>query len=204
VRPESDRHFDWIVFTRRDGVRAFAARRAGCAKVAGRDLRYWPGHAQAAEEAGLVVSLMPRSTWPRASWRRSRESIFAESASCFHALPSARDVVPDELRRLGAHVEVVEAYRTAVLRTPPHAQPDSFAKARGGWITFTSSSTVRNFVSTAGRLASLDGVRVASIGPVTSATAVKLGIAVDVEASTYTTDGLVDAVVSASSSPADR
>ncbi|MEN6602548.1 MAG: uroporphyrinogen-III synthase, partial [Bryobacteraceae bacterium] len=74
---------------------------------------------------------------------------------------------------------------------------------RPDWITFTSSSTVKNFVSAAG-VASLNRVRVASIGPVTSATARKLGIVVEAEASTYTTEGLVEAIINASSSPADR
>jgi uroporphyrinogen III methyltransferase/synthase len=68
--------------------------------------------------------------------------------------------------------------------------------ARPEWATFTSSSTAKNFVWAAG-LAALDGVRVASIGPVTSATARKLGITVDAEAATFNTDGLVEAIVDA-------
>ena len=56
------------------------------------------------------------------------------------------------------------------------------------------ASTVRNFVAVAGA-AALEGVRVASIGPVTSATARALGIQVAVEASVFTTDGLVDAIL---------
>ena len=64
------------------------------------------------------------------------------------------------------------------------------------WITFTSSSTVTNFVQAAGA-AALDGVRLASIGPVTSATARRHGLTVTVEATPYTTDGLVTALVEA-------
>jgi len=197
--------FDWIVFTSANGVRAFAARRGQDApKLRAAICAIGPATRQAAEEAGLVVSLMPE--------KYVAESLVAAFAGVdlrgkrilLPRAAVARDVVPDELRRLGAHVEVVEAYRTAVPADAASRAAGLFREgARPDWITFTSSSTVRNFVSTAG-LASLDGVRVASIGPVTSATAVKLGIAVDVEASTYTTDGLVDAVVSASSSPADR
>jgi len=98
--------------------------------------------------------------------------------------------VPVELARRGAQVEVVEAYRTV-------APADSFDPAlQPGWITFTSSSTVQNFVAMAGA-AALAGVRVASIGPVTSATARKLGIEVAVEASVHTVDGLVEAILQA-------
>ncbi len=107
----------------------------------------------------------------------------------------ARDLVPAELARRGAQVDVVEAYRTAL-------PPDAAARAReifGGnrkpdWIAFTSSSTVQNFVAAAPPDALL-GVRVASIGPVTTRTARDLGIEVAVEARTFTIDGLVEAIL---------
>jgi len=62
------------------------------------------------------------------------------------------------------------------------------------WITFTSSSTVRNFVSIAGREA-LDGVKIASVGPVTSQTLREHGLKADVEANPHTMAGLVDAIL---------
>ncbi len=72
----------------------------------------------------------------------------------------ARDLVPAELARRGALVDVVEAYRTAV----PEGAATMAAEILGAadkphWITFTSSSTVQNFVAVAGTQA-LDGVRV--------------------------------------------
>jgi uroporphyrinogen III methyltransferase / synthase len=72
-----------------------------------------------------------------------------------------------------------------------------FGERQPDWITFTSSSTVTNFVQAAGS-PPLEGVKVASIGPVTSATARKYEIPVTVEASTYTIDGLIEAMVRAS------
>jgi uroporphyrinogen-III synthase len=80
----------------------------------------------------------------------------------------ARDLVPVELARRGAVVDVVEAYRTVA----PAGAFDLSEKP--DWITFTSSSTVRNFVAMAGAEA-IAGVKVASIGPVTSATAREFG-----------------------------
>jgi uroporphyrinogen-III synthase len=107
----------------------------------------------------------------------------------------ARDVVPVELAARGAQVDVVEAYRTVVPETAPALAEQIFAGARKpDWITFTSSSTVTNFVAAAGA-ASLDGVRVASIGPVTTATARQHGIQVTVEASKFTIDGLIEAIL---------
>ena len=93
----------------------------------------------------------------------------------------ARDLVPAELARRGAQVDVVEAYRTVVPEDAPPRAARSSARASRDWITFTSSSTVQNFVAVAGAGA-LAGVKVASIGPVTSTTARDVGHRVTVEA----------------------
>ena len=98
-----------------------------------------------------------------------------------------------ELGRRGAQVDVVEAYRTVA----PEGAGAQAAGIFGGerkpdCITFTSSSTVQNFLAVAGTEA-LAGVKVASIGPVTTGTARGLGIAVDAEARVFSVDGLVDA-----------
>jgi uroporphyrinogen III methyltransferase/synthase len=92
-------------------------------------------------------------------------------------------------------VDVAAAYRTLPpdnlagrareLLTAPH-KPD--------WITFTSSSTVENLASAVG-VEGLVGIPVASIGPVTSATARKLGIHVTVEASQFDEAGLIEAIL---------
>lgn len=117
----------------------------------------------------------------------------------------ARDVIPRDLRKAGATVDVIEAYETvapdssrkrlqAVLKSSvrqPHA------------ITFTSSSTVKNFVGLLGLKAAraalkksgvYHGVHSASIGPVTSATLREFGLPVDIEALEYTIPGLVKAI----------
>jgi len=197
--------FDWIVFTSANGVRAFAARQGQDApKLRAAICAIGPATRQAAEEAGLNVRLMPEKYVAESLVAAFADIDLRGKRILLPRAAVARDVVPDELRRLGAHVEVVEAYRTAVPADAASRAAALFSEgARPDWITFTSSSTVRNFVSVAGT-SKLAGVRVASIGPVTSTTARKLGIAVDAEASTYTTDGLVEAIVNASSSPVDR
>jgi uroporphyrinogen-III synthase len=104
----------------------------------------------------------------------------------------ARDALPDQLRAKGWDVEVVEAYRTqAAEPTPPALAEASKADA----ITFTSSSTVTNYL----RVAGLDAVPpiVVCIGPVTADTAREAGLTVDVVADEHTIDGLVDALVAA-------
>ena len=115
----------------------------------------------------------------------------------------ARDVIPRELRKAGARVDVVEAYETVA----PEASARRLRTVLAGnrkphAITFTSSSTVKNFVDLLGlrgaRAAIKSGVHTASIGPVTSATLREFGLPVDIEAKQYTMQGLVEAIVAAS------
>ena len=105
----------------------------------------------------------------------------------------ARDLVPAELARRGARVEVVEAYRTVA---PEHLaeRVREVLALRPDCLTFTSSSTVRNLVEAAGAEA-LRGIPVASIGPITTQTARALGVEVATQAKVYTVEGLVAAVL---------
>jgi uroporphyrinogen III methyltransferase/synthase len=97
-------------------------------------------------------------------------------------------VIPTALRELGATVDVADAYANVV---PQGAAARIRAlRTKPTWITFTSGSTVKNWLALAGR-ESLDGVRIASIGPATSDVIGKHGLHVDAEASTPSVDGLV-------------
>jgi uroporphyrinogen III methyltransferase/synthase len=110
----------------------------------------------------------------------------------------ARDVIPTELEKLGAQVEVVEAYRNVIPENAGARAHEIFSGSKKpDWITFTSSSTVQNCIEVAGADA-LRGIRIASIGPVTSETVRQLGFTVDVEAKQFTIDGLVQAILTAS------
>jgi len=88
---------------------------------------------------------------------------------------------------------VVEAYRT-VIPEDAAARARELPARKPDWITFTSSSTVTNCIAAAGREV-LQGVKIASIGPITSATAREHGLSVDVEANPHTIEGLVTALV---------
>jgi uroporphyrinogen III methyltransferase/synthase len=100
-------------------------------------------------------------------------------------------VVPDALAERGAEVDVVALYET--VREPP--DPVAVEAAQGAdYVTFTSSSTVRNLLEAIGDRFP-PAARVVSIGPVTSATARELGLRVDVEAERHDVDGLVAALM---------
>ena len=102
----------------------------------------------------------------------------------------ARDVVPDGLRARGAEVDVVALYETQAEKPAPEALE---AIKDADYVTFTSSSTVTNFLEAVGGIP--DDFRVISIGPVTSETAVRAGLRVHAEAKQHDIDGLVDALV---------
>jgi uroporphyrinogen III methyltransferase/synthase len=107
----------------------------------------------------------------------------------------ARDTLPAGLRARGAEVDVATAYRTAAPNNLADRARELLAGAhKPDWITFTSSSTVRNLVAAVGAEA-IEEIRVASIGPVTSATARELGVRVAVEASRFDESGLIEAIL---------
>lgn len=110
----------------------------------------------------------------------------------------ARSVLADRLRAAGAHVTVIEAYRTCLGQggdPVPALLADKMIEA----ITFTSSSTVTNFLKRlekeGGERRHLTGVCLAAIGPVTADTMAEAGLPVDVMPADYTLDGLVNALV---------
>jgi uroporphyrinogen-III synthase len=114
----------------------------------------------------------------------------------------ARDVIPNALRELGARVHVMEAYETVVPESSRTAILEALKSDPKPYaVTFTSSSTVRNFVALIGEENAksdlLDGVKLASIGPVTSATLRDAGLRADIQAKEYTVSGLVEAILKA-------
>jgi uroporphyrinogen III methyltransferase/synthase len=111
------------------------------------------------------------------------------------------DIAPpdlvDALGERGAIVREVAAYRTVPDGSRSGEVAELIKKGEIDWVTFTSSSTVRNFFGViAPELVSASDVKVASIGPATSATLRELGFAPTIEADSHTIDGLVDAILS--------
>jgi uroporphyrinogen III methyltransferase/synthase len=191
--------YDWLIFTSANGVRCFVER----LDVSAVDLRalrakicaIGPATRAAIEALHLKVDLMGREYVAEGLIEAFAAYDLAGKRILLPRAAVARDLVPVELAKRGAHIDVVEAYRTVSPEGAAANAAKVFASDRKpDCITFTSSSTVQNFVAFAGA-AALVGVRVASIGPVTTATARSLGIQVDVEARTFTVDGLVDAVL---------
>jgi uroporphyrinogen-III synthase len=210
--------YDWLVLTSVNGVDALMMRlkKLRLSKKHLQRLKVaaiGPATKKAIEKHGLAVDVVPEEYVAESVVKSLRNEIVGKHVLLARA-KVARDVIPRELRKLGAKVGVVEAYETvvpqssrvklrAVLKNP---------KRRPDVVTFASSSSAKNFVDLLGKkvwsghrrnsaASPLHGVRMASIGPVTSATLRDLGLPVDIEAAEYTIPCLIQAIVEASKNP---
>jgi uroporphyrinogen III methyltransferase/synthase len=184
--------YDWIIFTSVNGVRSFVNALGDIRSLRAKVCAIGPATAAAVDALHIKVDRMPTEYVAESLLEALAGDELAGKRVLLPRAAVARDLVPMELTRRGAKVDVVEAYRTGV---PPDAatRTREVLARNPAWITFTSSSTVKNFVAIAGR-ESLEGIRIASIGPITSATARELGLTVHAEANPHTIPGLVDVI----------
>ncbi len=208
---ESLASYDWLILTSVNGVKALFERlekRRLPASVLGhlKIGAIGPATRQAIERHGLPVTVTPKEYVAEAVVAALRRRVKGKCVLLVRA-KVARDVIPRQLRKAGAVVDVVEAYETVAPESSQRRLLSALSsKKKPHAITFTSSSTVRNFVRLLGlresrailkRSAPADGIHTASIGPVTSATLREFGLPVDIEAREYTIPGLVAAIVAA-------
>ncbi|MBL8216828.1 MAG: uroporphyrinogen-III C-methyltransferase [Bryobacterales bacterium] len=189
--------YDWLLFTSPNAVRYFFQRLDASPydvrDIHGRICAIGPVTKATLEAAHLKVDLVPQEYVAESVVDAFADIPLEGRVILMPRAAVARDVVPDALRQRGATVEIVDAYRNVV----PASVPEGALDRKPTWITFTSSSTVKNFLALAGREI-LDGVRIASIGPVTSETARKHGLTVTAEAQPHTIEGLVQALCNTS------
>jgi uroporphyrinogen-III synthase len=160
-----------------------------------------PATKKAIELRGGKVNIVPKEYIAESVVRSLKNKVKGKRVLLVRA-KVARDVIPRELRKAGAIVDVVEAYETVVPQSSRARLRASLKdpKKRPHVVTFTSSSTVRNFVELLGRAQrvrsnSLAEIQLASIGPVTSSTLCEHGLSVDIAAKEFTIPGLVAAIV---------
>src|SRR5262249_1129548 len=143
-----------------------------------------PGTAAALGEVGILADVVPERSIAESLVESLAELDVDGKPVLVARAAEARDVLPDALRERGAEVDVVALYET-VAEEP---DPDALERAsEADFVTFTSSSTVRNFVQAIGN-GLPDGARIVSIGPVTSEAARDVGLEVDVEAERHDID----------------
>jgi uroporphyrinogen-III synthase len=206
------RRYDWLILTSVNGVEAMWERMKKLRLVT----RSWghlhiaaigPATKKAIERLGMRVHVVPKEYVAESVVRSLRKRVRGKRVLLVRA-KVARDVIPRELRKAGSEVDVVEAYETVVPRSSRRRLQATLKNPRRcpHVLTFTSSSAVRNFVEllSSGRAGArgqeylrrtdLDGIKMASIGPVTSATLREFRLPVSIKAKEFTIPGLVAAI----------
>jgi uroporphyrinogen III methyltransferase / synthase len=199
--------FDWIVFASANAVDAFTDR-----LLAGpQDLRalrgvklcvVGPATAGRLARYGLKVDLTPAEYRAEAVVRALSETGDLHGLKIL--LPHAdigREIIADDLRKHGAEVTEVVAYRTVATDPEREGEPDIYRMLLEGRIdvvTFTSASAVRRFIALIGAEPAADllrGTVVASIGPVTAEAASQCHVQTTIMPAQYTIPALVEAIV---------
>lgn len=193
--------YDWLILTSSNTVRVLSVRAAeqgidlthrALAKVAA----IGSATAEAARKAGFNVAVVPEA-YVAESLVRELEGKTAGKRVLLARASVARDVIPDALRRAGATVDVLDAYRNEMPEAAPEMLRSALSK-RVDAVTFSSSSGVMHFAEAAWRagiLFPLAGVAAISIGPITSQTLREYGWSPAAEANPSDIPGLIEAVV---------
>jgi len=194
--------FDWVVFTSANGVRVFF----DYLQAVGADVRDWhgarfaaigPQTAKAVQRYGVRVDTIPEEFRAEAVVDALVQAGVAGKRVLLPRAAGARDVLPVELQRHGALVEEVATYTTALPSDTAEELRELLLRGGADLLTFTSSSTVQNFVAIfkgeVDRV--LAQATVGCIGPVTAETARSYGMQVAIQPSTYTIPAFVEAIV---------
>ena len=200
---ENIKDYDWLLFTSVNGVKHFF----DTLFAMGKDVRVL-GHLKFAcigpvtkerlADYGIISDILPE-TYRAESVVDAFAPMDMEGQKVL--LPramKARTILPESLREMGARVDEVTAYETVLADEDKTQLMEMLEDKAVDAVTFTSSSTVSNFVSLLPedrKAELLDGVTMASIGPITSDTARELDLNVDIEAEEFTIPGLIDALL---------
>ncbi len=197
------RDYDWIVFTSVNGVHFFVKR----LRETGHDIRslygvkvcaIGPKTAEAIENLGVRVDVLPNEYRAEAIITALGEKELSGKKVLIPRAKVAREVLPVEMKKMGAEVTIAETYVTVKPVTRRDEVRSLFKEGRIDVVTFTSSSTVTKFIemwdSPEEALSLMNGVTVASIGPITSDTARKNGLEPTIEPAEYTTAALTKSI----------
>jgi uroporphyrinogen III methyltransferase/synthase len=194
--------YDWLIFTSVNGVKFFLERFL----FVGRDVRDWKGPrvcaigpktAEALEGLRIKVDFVPAEYRAESIFEGLKKEGLKGKRVLIPRARVARDILPEELRRAGAIVDVVEVYRTICPQGDKEKVRELLRQGDIDAITFTSSSTVSNFVEILGKDEArklTKEVPVASIGPITAEKARSLGIESNVMPQEYTIPALAEAL----------
>ena len=194
--------FDWLLFTSANGVTAVIDRLLDL----GLDSRWLKGPKvgaigpktmDAIYNFGISVNFLPSESVAEAVVEEFPENPAGKRILILNA-KDARDVLQKKLTERGAKVEVAVAYQTVIEDSNASDIKDLLVNGDIDFITFTSSSTVSNFIKLIGKEIATkvpEKTKIVCIGPITAQTAVELGLAPDIVAENYTVEGMIDALI---------
>lgn len=197
--------YDWLLFTSVNGVKYFFNR----LDTLGKDVRdlhglkigaIGPKTAGELQNFGIKPELMPDEYRAEAVVASFEKYGVRGAKILVPRAAVAREILPDELKKIGAEVDVAPAYETVIPDDNSGWIREMLEKGNIDMVTFTSSSTVNNFVEAlkADNLElqkSMENVVVACIGPITADTARKNGLNADLVPSDYTIEGLTGEII---------
>jgi uroporphyrinogen III methyltransferase/synthase len=194
--------FAWVIFTSVNGVimvdRRLSMRRLSWTGLArARVAAIGPATAEALVEHGLRVEIVPREYRAEGLVERLRGEVARGDQILLPRAAQTRDVLVRDLTRLGAAVTEVAAYATRRVGSSGAALRQALAARTVDVVTFTSSSTARNFAelfTEDERRAWFPSLTVASIGPITAGTAAEYGLTTRIMPGEYTIPALARAI----------
>jgi len=192
--------YQWIVFTSANGVRFFFDRFRELRNDI-RDLKgikmctIGPATRARVEGYGIRVDLVPEEYVSDSVVEAFRGISVAGANILLPRAEIAGDIIPDGLSEMGAHVDVATAYRTTGSGEDGETIRELMNSGKVDVITFTSPSTVINFMDIIGKETPIPNhIKIACIGPVTENACRKAGLGVDIMQGPYSIPGLVDAI----------
>jgi uroporphyrinogen III methyltransferase/synthase len=195
--------YDWVLFTSVNGVKYFFQR----LRSARKDGRYLSGiqigvigpvTGDALNKEGLIPDLFPEKYSAEGIVEVLEKLPITGKRFLLPRAVLARDYLPKKITSLGATVDVVEAYQTVLPEYHDDRLGDFFQEGPVDMITFTSPSTVDNFLGLLkGKVAEkgISGAKIACIGPITAQTAAEKGLEVTIVPDEFTIEGLFQAIV---------
>ncbi len=195
--------YNWIVFTSTNGVemlwrhldeRRLDARIFGSAQIAA----IGPATVAALNTRGIKPDFVPESSVSESVAQGLIERGADAGKTLIVRALETREVIETGLREAGGDVEAAPVYRTLPDLSNVEATRAAIENGEVNWVSFTSSSTVKNFVEALGAdfvKANRDKFRVAVIGPITANSAREYGLTPDVEAGAASVEALASALV---------
>jgi uroporphyrinogen III methyltransferase/synthase len=197
------KQYQWLIFTSINGVNVFFERlfiQGLDARALGhlRTAAIGPATSRGLRKFGLNTDILPQTYQAESVVEAFAEQSVQGQKVLLPRAKEARAVLPQELKRMGAEVDEVTAYQTIQAADRPSELIRALQNKDIDMVTFTSSSTVRNFKALLPEKdvpQLLENVIVACIGPITAQTAKELGFKTDITAERFTISGLLEAIL---------